>query len=287
MDDTFLSQTINFLEKSELQFCFPDIREIQMEQGSTVTTMRLGNSVYTTAQTVSENFIISNLVLFTLFEKYLEEKNNALIGFTFRDKYEQLIQHTDLDIMEKETFRLLQLIKNAIMCNAKGISITENYYEFSYENQKNKMPCHLYLQKNILSVLYTMILLMAKKESTYQNAAYKTGLLRSYYDELRNQITLFGNLLDEISPIHPNLIAISSGIRLNHSVRYQVKNPKFSLNQHIFTFERFTTSMSNYSCDYELILDGETYFIPQEALTLKNQIFMDEIHLWRIVPSKK
>lgn len=68
-------------------------------------------------------YIISNLIIFSLFDGYLDIENDALVGLSFKGKYDKSNHSSDIEIMIKETYRILRLIRNEVVHNVTGIII--------------------------------------------------------------------------------------------------------------------------------------------------------------------
>ena len=153
LNSEFIKQTIGFLEKSDLNFKFPEIRMVEYTAESSLTTLKTFDYVYMNTNTISQNFIISNLIIFSLFDGYLDIKNNSLVGLSFKGKYDQLKHSSDIEIISKETYRIFKLIRNTIVHNATGIIINGNSYKFNYRHPKFSTNFNIDLNKNALSLL--------------------------------------------------------------------------------------------------------------------------------------
>lgn len=163
MDSKFVKQTIDFLEESDLNFIFPELREVELSEESSNTTLKLCDYVYYNSNTLEQNFIISNLIIFALFDGYLDSKNNVLMGLTFKKKYNKLNNSNDIEIITKEVYRILKLVRNTIVHNATGAVFSSDIYKFSYTYPSNSTIFNLEITKSTLALLYSIIMIIVSK----------------------------------------------------------------------------------------------------------------------------
>jgi hypothetical protein len=135
----------------------------------------------------------------------------------------------------------------------------------------------LHLNASGLELIYTFVLLLIQ-ESNYSDE-YKTGLLRTYYDDIRQAIVL----LEDKSGIH--FASISAGPRLRRVVRYRVKNPVFQVDNDTqsLIIKKYALKASEVAHrDYEYILDinNSFYLIPNEVLDETGRIGLIDIEKW-------
>lgn len=67
--------------------------------------------------------IIGTLIIFSLSDGYLDIENDALVGLSFKGKYDKSNHFSDIEIIIKETYRILRLIRNEVVHNVTGIII--------------------------------------------------------------------------------------------------------------------------------------------------------------------
>lgn len=286
MNEEFLRQTMSFLEKSDIQFYYPEFRKIEFQGDKKLLKLEV-EEVFSRV-TVDENFIISNVILFTLFDAFIESKDSDLCNLTFKTKYEKLNSDEDIDIIIKEIYRVLKLIRNTVVHNSVNIKKSDCDFNFSYTFKSTNF--NLDLSKNMLNLLYSMINIIVKnnivggtKDIIYRNNNFYIGMLRSYYDEFKDYVDSSGNLNDDISIKHPKLLEISNGIRLKKSTRYLVENPKFKKSGNKIIIEKYLPEGEEHSSsDYNISLNEINYSIPNEVLNDKGEIKLEDLDNWKI-----
>ncbi|CEN75429.1 Uncharacterised protein [[Clostridium] sordellii] len=284
IDSDFIKKSMDFLANNQINFKLPIVRPVTIENGVENIQMSFSDSIGMCSRknSISDNFIAKNILIFTVFDEYLNSKNDNLIGLSFRKRYNLLSANNDLDIITKEIYRILKLIRNTIVHNSSNISINKNTYNFNYENNNTKF--NLNIDEKTLNNLYTIVYMIVREYSTYKNESneFYIGILRYCYSKLKLKIDREGCLKDDIND-NPNiLMSISSSIKLFNTVRYKVRNPKYTVNGDMIKIETIDTGIEYYKEDYCLNIDDNYYIVPSEALNNLGEIKKLELTKWKI-----
>lgn len=280
MKSTFINNTIEFLTNSDLNIKLPEIRKVTLSDNGSNCTLNLYDSLSFNATKLNRNLIITNLIAFSLLDGFIDNKYPHLVGLSFKKKYDSLPYSTDIEIVTKETFRLMKLIRNTIVHNSDNITIHGTSYNFSYSMTQMNTPFNLDISHTTLSNLITIILIISKDSLDYANTTYFNGFLRVYYDDLRNDILLCGNLTDDITNKFSCLLDISTEIRIKRHVRYLVENPEYNIQGYDISITPYNPGLKEYGVDYKVKYNDSLYLIPSEALNSKNNILITELNKW-------
>ncbi|MCB6951088.1 MAG: hypothetical protein ACLR1W_01950 [Agathobacter rectalis] len=117
MDQQCIDSIINVISKSnmaDLDFLNTEIRPITCEideDGMEKQTVHksLYDYMYSKVE-LSEAWVAGNLLLFTVFDGYLENKYHLTEGASFREHYNNLLDNTSIEIIEKTAIGYLKLL---------------------------------------------------------------------------------------------------------------------------------------------------------------------------------
>ncbi len=269
MNIEFIEQTLKILKYTDLSIHFPEICEVTMEGDKRHMSMVLDGA--SGGLRIKDNFVLQAMIFFGLIDAHIDIHNPELEGKNFTDKYKKLSVADDSSIMAREIYRLLRILRNAAIHSRTAISLDEKNIEATTDDSK------LHLSVSGLELIYTFVLLLIQ-ESNYSDE-YKTCLLRTYYDDIRQAIVL----LEDNSGIH--FANISAGPHLRRVVRYRVKNPAFQVDNDTqsLIIKKYALKASEAAHrDYEYILDinNSSYLIPNEVLDVSGQIGLKDIKKW-------
>ena len=246
MDQQCIDSIINVISKSnmaDLDFLNTEIRPITCEideDGKEKHTvhMSLYDYMYSKVE-LSEAWVAGNLLLFTVFDGYLENKYHLTEGASFR---------------------------NGIQHNLSNVNYNDGSYNISYCHRNTSYA--LQISKNGVRYLYTLIMNIIKGQIGGMYGKYRTS---GHYDGI--MYTLYTDMLKEITPISDDIgtspSAIPNGLKLRAFVRYPVENPTILAEDATFiTFHHIenngtddiSCNQYNYSTDYIY----KDYLLPQE-----------------------
>ena len=215
---------------------------------------------------LSEAWVAGNLLLFTVFDGYLENKYHLTEGASFREHYDNLPDNTSIEIIEKSCYRIFKIIRNGIQHNLSNVNYNDGSYNISYCHRNTSYA--LQISKNGVRYLYTLIMNIIKGQIGGMYGKYRTS---GHYDGI--MYTLYTDMLKEITPISDDIgtspSAIPNGLKLRAFVRYPVENPTILAEDATFiTFHHIenngtddiSCNQYNYSTDYIY----KDYLLPQE-----------------------
>lgn len=255
---------------SDLDFLNIEIIPVTCEidkNGNEVHTSHMSfyESVYRKSS-LSEAWVAGNLLLFTVFDGYLENAYHLMEGTSFRDHYNNLPQNTVMEIIEKNCYRILKIIRNGIQHNLSNVNYNSGNYDISYCYRNTSYA--LQISKNGVRNLYTLIMNIINGQIGGMYGKYRTfghyeGIMRTLYVDMYKEIT---HLSDDIGL---NLLPVPGGLKLRASVRYPVENPRIVAEDNMsITFRHIENNMTDdensnqyyYSTDYTY----KNYLLPQE-----------------------
>lgn len=273
MDQQCIDSITRFIlesNMSDLNFINIGVRPITYgtdENGKEIPTvhMCLYDSMCSKAP-LSEAWIAGNLLLFTVFDGYLENVYQLTEGASFKNHYDNLPEHTQIEIIGKNCYRIFKIIRNAIQHNMSSVNYNAGNYIINYNHRNTKFA--LQISKNGVRNLYTLVMNIIKGKIGGMYGKYRTS---GHYDGIMN--TLYENMCKEITQISDdigtNLLTVPNGLKLRASVRYPVNNPKILTEDDKYIILRHienngtddeTSDQYYYSTDYVY----KDYLLPQE-----------------------
>ena len=211
---------------AELDFVNTDITPIKCEidedgEENHTICMSLNECRYSKAE-FSEAWVSGNLQLFTLFNSYLENMYHLKEGASFRAHYNNLPKSTFIEIIGKNCYRVLKIMRNGIQHNPSNVNYNAGSYNISYCHRNT--PYALQISKNGARYLYTLIINIIKGQIEGMYGKYRTS---GHYDGI--MCTLHADMLKEIAQISDDigtsLLVIPNGLKLRAFSRYPVENP--------------------------------------------------------------
>ena len=260
MDPKYINEIVDFLDKTQIQVIDSELRGAKYNgDGIREVRIDLGEVYYGRTVQISNNWIIENMLVFSLYDGYLEEKYALPEGQAFRQRYLSLPENSDQERLEKNCYRLMKLMRNAILHNLSKIVASDKEYNINYCNQKNQI-IQLEISQKAVRFLYTILLVLVQNKKLIKTKGHWENLLYSYYYEMQKGIV---SLRDDITSA--GLLPLQDQhIYLNFAFRYQVQNPIITEDAPDgVTVKRFGKHPEEMS-DYYLRRNGEAYIIPVE-----------------------
>lgn len=231
---------------------------------------------------MSDAWIAGNLLVFTAFNGYLENKYQLKEGASFRKHYDNLPENTDIEKIIKNCYRIMKIIRNAIQHNLSNVKYNSGNYDINYCHKNSTYK--LNINKNAISCLYTIVVNIIREgirgiPDEYMTDGHYEGIIYSLYSEMNKGI---GILSDDIGT---KLLSISGGLQIRMIVRYPIKNPCIiAEDEKTITFSHIENNGIAdendkdycYSQDYIY----KDYLLPQEIGTIvwgKGELFMERI----------
>lgn len=260
MDPKYINEIVDFLNKTEIGVIEPElIYSKYKDDGTRQVRIDLGSVCFGRTVQISNNWIVENMLVFSLYDGYLEEKYALPEGQAFRQRYLSLPESTDEERLEKNCYRLIKLMRNAILHNLSKIVVSDKGYKINYSNQKNQ-TIYLEISQEAVRFLYTILLTLVQNKKLIKTKGHWENLLYSYYHEMEKGIV---SLQDDI--MSAGLLPFQDQhIYLNVVSRYQVQNPIITkATPEGLVINRFGKHPTEIS-DYYLTWNGEAYIIPEE-----------------------
>ncbi|MDE7444633.1 MAG: hypothetical protein K2N15_02830 [Lachnospiraceae bacterium] len=279
---------VSLLSRSDINFRETEIRPIEFqEDGGSKISIGCYEIMNYGPTPLNNTPVISCLIVFALFDAYIENKYKLNPGTSFKSRYSNIQTITNRNIIEKECYRLMKTIRNGFVHNINSIVLSNNIFHFSYTSPQGT-KFNLDISSDKLELLYSIILLLVKGKFEIDTEGHFKNIICTYYDELKEYIDLNGNFTDDgdVGTGTANafsLIPISTYVKFNTVVRYPVENPIFSILQDKIKIERiYNPGIEAYSADYCIDYNGKNYVIPQEVLGIDNSILLADLPVWEL-----
>ncbi len=255
----FIEQTLSFIEGSDLEFSWPDIRPVQIEpNGGRKLNLNFSSSI--SVNRLKDNHLLSQMAIFSLFDALIDINHPDLEGQSFKRRYEQLPVLNNRDQIFKEIYRILKLLRNATIHNRSSLNIGEHGVELSYTNRGTSFD--LRCSKRAVTLLNTIVVLFIKTKDS--QSEYANQYLYSYFNKLVSEISL---IADEFSN---NLNPISGLIHIETTVRYRITNTVFNYDsdnkEYKLDLHRPLESEPWASDEYLFSINGVDYLVPGEVI---------------------
>lgn len=230
MDTACISSIIKFIlqsNMSDLNISHVELRPVVCKEDSSgnrthTRSIMLRDTMFAQKGSLSEAWVAGNLLLFTLFDGYLESKYGLDEGVSFKNHYDNLPENTPLEKISKNCYRIIKIIRNGIQHNFSSVSYTNGSYDIDYQHRG--ISYRLQINATGIRCLYTLILNIVQERVMDINKKYNTeghyeGIICTQHSEMVRSIT---RLSDENSG---NLLNVSGVTELRAMVRYPVENP--------------------------------------------------------------
>ncbi|AST97677.1 hypothetical protein [Shouchella clausii] len=275
MINEFISQTTEFLNQSNIRIHESDVRLVEINDDC--STIRNFSYVNLNPNDIAENVLLHPLLFFTLLDANLDLKYPELSGKSFSHRYRNLPSSNDQEIILKECYRILKLLRNASAHNKNSISYNDEFVCVSY--QFGGKDYKLKIKKYGLELIYSCLLKIYLDFDKMLPNEYRTGLARTYYDDILENISLFSD--DEDT----NLMSISQeNLRIKRNVRYRIKKPEIEELNELNGLRIITTYASNEEImardEFLIEYKNKAYLVPAEVLDNDNKIQISELKKW-------
>lgn len=274
MLNDFIQQTINLIQKSDFRLQFPEVLDTELEEGNhKKITMEFVDYIGANID-IKNNFLLISSISFLLIDTYLDTVYEELEGKSFKQRYEAIEENSDVDIIFKEVYRILKLIRNATIHSKSAISMVDENYsiEYPFRNTEFKL---IISKKSFESLISLVIFIIDYKNKNLINE-YISSLLRTYFKAISENITIS----DEFSN---DLLRLQSSICLKTMRRYRVLNTRYNKDNNIVEIEPmeiWELEKEFSGVDYVVELDSIKYLIPNEIL-IDNKITVSDLDGWK------
>lgn len=288
MNESFYLNIITLLKKSDVRFRETEVRPVNYCEDGTRVSMFFSEHFNMGPTELSKTPAISCLIVFTLFDAYLENKYDIQPGVSFKQKYNRLPYATNQNIIEKECYRLMKTIRNGFVHNISAITSTDDLFHFNYTSPLRTV-FNLDISSDKLELLYSIILLLVKDKYEVNTKGHFENVICTMYNDLKEYVDMSGNFTDDCgsgegADVSFNLIAISSDLHFNTAVRYPVKNPTYEISDdgRVIIKSIYDPGYASYSADYCIEHNDKKYIIPQEILDEENSTYTSVLPKWEL-----
>lgn len=235
MDEKMIAAIVNVIEQSnmsDLNLIPVEVRpnELSIDENGKVSRaekLLVFDAVGSTKAQLSEAWVASNILLFTVFDGYLENKYSLTEGASFKKHYDNLPSNNELQSIEKDCYRVLKLIRNGIQHNLSNVIVSKESYAISYSF--NETSYSLQINSRAMRYLYTVIMNIISTrifglDTEFSTEGHYIGIMNTMYEELRGGIS---QISDDIG----SFVGITQGVgvydskHLRSTVRHPIINP--------------------------------------------------------------
>ncbi len=231
---------------------------------------------------LSEAWVAAIVLLFTVFDGFLENKYSLTEGMSFKNRYDSIPFSSDIEKIEKDCYRILKLIRNGVQHNLSKVAIYNGVYSFSYKHagtnfelevNTDSMKC---LHTIVINSVNEMICGLAQK---YCTEGHYIGAMNSFYYFLRKGVIKISDDIGVFYGNYTNQYSYDSS-HLRTKARYIVENPPVLseddekvIFKHIENNATNNESDSNYHFSTDYVYNE--YILPQEMGTIKKDMNFD------------
>lgn len=215
---------------------------------------------------MSDAWVAGNLLLFTVFDGYLENKYQLIEGESFRKHYEALPENTSMEKIVKNCYRIMKIIRNGIQHNMSNVNCNSDNYDINYYHRS--VSYILKISRNGIKYLYTIIMNTILEQimgisTKYMTTGHFEGIIYSWYTEMLNEITQFSD------DINTELLIVPNELKIRSTVRYPIENPHVvAEDETTITFSHMENNMvpdeNNNQYYYSQDYTYKDYLLPQE-----------------------
>lgn len=234
---------------------------------------------------LAKSYIATIMLLFTLYDGWLEDKHNLKEGDTFKNHYTNLPDIADEEKIQKECYRIFKILRNAIQHNLSKITVTKNGLSLIYS--RSQVIFALDITKDGLRYLNGLLYYYISEDL---NKTLTTGhyieILRMIYHKLTNEISL---IEDEFSNQLIYKGKVSNSI-FHSDNRVKLDNCSYSVTSNDVILTKYRKEIcGNGANDFVIQYNGQKYLLPEEigiVKTINNESYiefnMSNVGDWKI-----
>ncbi len=263
MDSKYVTSLTNIIKKSDMSDL--NLRPVEVDlaaflpDGTRQTSMTFFTSFANSKAALSDAWIAGNILLFTAYDGYLEQKYGLLEGDSFHNHYEGLPESTTTQIIEKNCYRLMKIIRNAIQHNLSSVMYS-GAYDISYNFRGTDFK--LQISSSGMDHLYSALICIMDgriygSTNKLNTEGHFEGLLLYHYREVDKWLNLINDEMgSDLIPLPELLPPV-----LKLARRYYVDKPVIvNESDKCVTFKKWDAGSDEYSSDYRY---GD-YVLPEE-----------------------
>lgn len=262
MDNQYISEIISLINNSNLKLIKPKVRSLVINNEGINCSEGIvtDNLLPHTENQFLCSFNVINMILFSLYDEWVVEKFNFSEGDSFSSHCDALPQNTNLEIIQKNCYRVLKIIRNGIIHNLSGIKLCQNDYDINYKNNRDKtFSCNI--SQIGLRLLYSIIVMFATGDCGIPTEGHFEYVVSTLYAQLLGEIN---NIKDEFDE---DLFPVTTKNTFYYTVRYEVSNCLVQSETDYLIVKCFQDYPEmNQGHDYKISYNGATYLIPGEII---------------------
>lgn len=253
MDTAYIKEIIKFIEKCDISINSVEITPIK----ENTKIIQMFASAVNIRPSLSDVWIVGYTLFFTVFDGFLENKHNLAEGDSFKGRYNKLPDKSNLDIITKNCYRIIRIIRNGIQHNLSKVIFNDGNCEINYEYKSKQYK--LSLSKDGVENLHTLIINIIQGKISgiydkYHTNGHYEGIIYTQYSNMIKNI----KISDDIEGDLKTLTCLNK-LKLRAVTRYPVEDPKIvKENKDSVTFKYIKTN--EYSTDYSY----KGFLIPEE-----------------------
>ncbi len=277
MDQTYIDAILSVIMDSDLKSSIkfielrPTVCSVESNRRILHTTMELSEVISSRRAELSKAWIASNLIMFAVFDGYLEsEYPNLEEGASFRNHYNNLPDSSEIDLIRKDCYRIMKLLRNAAQHSLSGVVHDDNGYtvDYIYHNTNYRLK----ITNNSVNCLYTMIVNFISNRimglsKDYHTPGHFDAAMRMFYEEMCKGIEYLHDDIRERTQVPIN------GTKLRLSLRYPIINlePLCNSNKLIFEYirQKVCTGPNGEGYSYPLDYAYGDYILPEEIGSIR------------------
>lgn len=217
--------------------------------------------------------LLSTGVAFMLLDAFLESRNPGLEGKNPWERYQVLSGKSRTDKLVSQVYRMLRLFRMGLL-HPGGI-IEESRGAIRAGCTANATVYSLIITRSGLSLLESFVLCYLNSFRQPYGEAYVEALLSQYYSDITNELKKFH---DEDADI----LRFRKKFEFNRHFRLDCGNPRYTARGARLAFEIMDSFNDpvRYPIDFFIMVDGELYIIPVEAL-IQKELPLEELASWK------
>ncbi len=271
-----ISHVLMLLEDVGLKLSYPEFTKVNLNKDGTQNInlsffCRMGGN----RVTIEQNPTLKLLVLFSIFDLFLDQQHPELSGKSFSAKYKSLPGNNEYQQVFKNLFRIAKVMRNALVHNQSALCYEEEYLDVSYEFHNTSF--RVKLTYRALEYFFTALVMYLKQD--LGTPAYFQGIMNTLYSDMISEVDSFNDEFDE--PLF-----VPDGLKLLRQSRNRVYSESVSINEHEVTFPVYDSDFPEWrGVDYCLAMNGSEYIVPKEVLSESLSIMVTEIEKWKLEES--
>lgn len=277
MFDDVIKQMIGLLKKTDIRTHETELITLKKEGEQNFKDIK--NGVVSALPTKIDHILLAHSILFfSLADVKVDLNNSELEGKSFAYRAKKIRVSNDEDEIFKSCYRILIVLRNAVVHNKNEIDPNNKNISLSYEFNSTNFKLNITYKG--LELIYSYLLEVHKLNG--YPSSYHQALARSLYDNILEQINCFHDSIEDGELWEGN----TSGIRLNRVRRFRVPEATFKIENNTlticsdFNIESPQVDGSD-GIDYEVEYEGHSYMIPCEILKDDYSIKTEDLEMWR------